>query len=459
MASGTKSLSQVVEERCKEEEDAASGAFNHIFVKPLTGNYLERLQCMSIDHQNIDSLDGIAQLAATCPNLRDIDISHNLLTSWTEVFSLLAAFPRLRQLNVSFNPFAKPADSAAPGGDAMSEITPAAPAAAAVEHTGLKTLIVNGTFCPWTLVHTFLSQCTSVEELHLSCNEYNQIELPERCHDKLKRLHFNNNAVVSWQNLERVGAVFPALLMLVARANPLTVPVAESPASADDENTEAAADELHLAQVPFIVLSETKISTVDELRGLAHRCPGLKQLRLQSVPLFDDWPEELHRGGIIACLPQLTHLNGSSIDDDEREKAERAFIRHYTNAPNLLVGDAKEVAESLVEKHGNLLPLAEVNLGPPKGNITLNVRWDTKVHPRSNPDVHTMKLPLTTSFAAFQEKVAKRFEIDPRKVFRLKFFHYDDECGVNVLQRIATPGVRSLYDSDLADGDEIFLRL
>ena len=72
----------------------------------------------------------------------------------------------------------------------------------------------------------------SVEELHLSCNEYNQIELPERCHDKLKRLHFNNNAVVSWQNLERVGAVFPALLMLVARANPLTVPVAESPASA-----------------------------------------------------------------------------------------------------------------------------------------------------------------------------------------------------------------------------------
>ena len=77
-----------------------------------------------------------------------------------QVFSLLAAFPRLRQLNVSFNPFAKPADSAAPGGDAMSEITPAAPAAAAVEHTGLKTLIVNGTFCPWTLVHTFLSQCT-----------------------------------------------------------------------------------------------------------------------------------------------------------------------------------------------------------------------------------------------------------------------------------------------------------
>ena len=51
----------------------------------LPGNYLERLQCMSIDHQNIDSLDGIAQLAATCPNLRDIDISHNLLTSWTEV--------------------------------------------------------------------------------------------------------------------------------------------------------------------------------------------------------------------------------------------------------------------------------------------------------------------------------------------------------------------------------------
>ena len=68
----------------------------------------------------------------------------------------------------------------------------------------------------------------SLEELHLSCNDYADVELSDLSHSCVQRLHFNNNLVTSWHTLEKLGVAFPQLKMVMVRANPLNIQDAAS---------------------------------------------------------------------------------------------------------------------------------------------------------------------------------------------------------------------------------------
>ena len=56
----------------------------------------------------------------------------------------------------------------------------------------------------------------------------------------------------------------------------------------------------------------------------------------------EDIEEKLRRKLTIARLPNVDRLNGSCISSEERESANRAFVRHYADAeskPSRLVND------------------------------------------------------------------------------------------------------------------------
>ena len=60
----------------------------------------------------------------------------------------------------------------------------------------------------------------------------------------------------------------------------------------------------------------------------------------------------------VARLPNITHLNGTRVSTDQRINAERAYLRmHYE-------GEKEARYDELVQVHGVLEPLVEIDLTP-----------------------------------------------------------------------------------------------
>lgn len=115
----------------------------------------------------------------------------------------------------------------------------------------------------------------------------------------------------------------------------------------------------------FLNLSNTDINTWDDIDRLA-KFPALRNLRVQNWPLWEkcDATEHERRQLLIARLPHVQTLNGGGkISSDEREDAERAFIRYYVDKPE---SDRPERYAELITIHGKLDPLVKIDLRPEK---------------------------------------------------------------------------------------------
>lgn len=115
----------------------------------------------------------------------------------------------------------------------------------------------------------------------------------------------------------------------------------------------------------FLNLSNTEINTWDDIDRLA-KFPALRNLRVQNWPLWEkcDATEHERRQLLIARLPHVQTLNGGGkITSDEREDAERAFIRYYVDKPE---ADRPERYTDLIAVHGKLDPLVKIDLRPEK---------------------------------------------------------------------------------------------
>lgn len=94
--------------------------------------------------------------------------------------------------------------------------------------------------------------------------------------------------------------------------------------------------------------------------------PALKNLRVQNWPLWSkcDSTEHERRQFVIARLPHVEILNGGGrIGSEEREDAERAFIRFYMEKPE---DERPARYAELVAKHGKIDPLVKIDLRPEK---------------------------------------------------------------------------------------------
>lgn len=112
-------------------------------------------------------------------------------------------------------------------------------------------------------------------------------------------------------------------------------------------------------------MSSAKIESWDDI-DLLSKFTALKNVRVQNWPLWEkcDSTEHERRQLLIARLPSVQVLNGGgTIGSEEREDAERAFIRYYMHKPET---EQPARYKELIKKHGKLDPLVNIDLKPEK---------------------------------------------------------------------------------------------
>ncbi|KAF4519518.1 hypothetical protein B566_EDAN010703 [Ephemera danica] len=288
---------------------------------------------------DIESAGDENELATKCRGVEELDLAQNKLTKWDEVFEILKHMPRVKFLNLSFNNLTSQLD------------------AGQWRLACLRNLILNGTKIDWRSVRRLLKMLPCLEELHLSMNQYSNVELGEEKkeeeevwgHKAVRKLHFNGNPVGCWNEVAKLGQAFPSLESLLLAECPLRELQAHHTAN--------------FPELRFLNLSSTLLDTWEDIEHL-RLFPELGSLRITNCPLLEEYTEHERRQLLIGRLPNVHTLNGGGqIDAEEREDAERAFIRFYMEKPE---SERPSRYEELIAVHGRLEPLVNVDLSPKK---------------------------------------------------------------------------------------------
>ncbi|KAK6621357.1 hypothetical protein RUM43_011663 [Polyplax serrata] len=415
---------------------------------------------------NIDTA-GTCNLSRKCTDVVELDLAQNKLTEWSEVLSILYAMPRLKFANLSFNNLSKEVVDLKP--NSFEDLT---------------NLVLNSTHITWNTVQKFLKVLPNLEELHLSFNDFHTIGLCENClvkqskHDKklvkhngVKRLHFTGNPVSTWREITKLGESFPSLESLVIAECPIKSldpcdgvvedinlhngDEEEDARKMSDSNYKRSESECEACQqkisahhwfrrLKFLNLNYTLIGSWDDVDRLG-KFPELQCLRIQGCPLFESYQYTEHerRQLLIARLGNVRTLNGGGvIGDEEREDAERAFIRHYMEKPE---SDRPERYTDLVGIHGKLEPLVNIDLSPEK-HVTVTVSCK-EISEQRCLDVYQTVADLKQKFDGFAG-------IPSRK---MRLFYLDQDMkGVTGPEEMRFPN-KQLYSYNISNGDEIIV--
>ncbi|KYN31031.1 Tubulin-specific chaperone cofactor E-like protein [Trachymyrmex septentrionalis] len=377
------------------------------------------------------------KLRNKCKNVEELDLAQNKLSQWTEVFGILQHMPKIKFVNLSFNCLAE-----------VLEIKHG-------NYDHLRNLVLNGTRVSWSTVQGLVRLLRNLEELHLSLNEYKTVDLdhqkPENVNPALKKLHFTGNPVEVWNEISKLGYLFPNLKSLVLAECPIRRGwPSESKPESNGMTIESPHDPFRMLR--FLNLNGTLLSIWDEVERLA-RFPALKSLRIQGCPLFEsprEYTEHERRQLLIARLPNVETLNGGGvISSQEREDAERAFIRYYMDKPEAdrperQVSTLAKYSE-LVAIHGKLDPLVNVDLTPEK-RVKVTFTYGDLVEVRS-VDVYRTVFELKTKLESMVKIPANR----------MRLFYVDQEMKAQYGPEEMLYPNKQLYRYNIRNGDEIII--
>ncbi|XP_043480526.1 tubulin-specific chaperone cofactor E-like protein [Leptopilina heterotoma] len=426
------------------------------------------------------------KLRNKCKNVEELDLAQNKFSQWNEVFGILQHMPKIKFVNLSFNYLSK-----------ELEIKDG-------NYEHLKNLVLNGTRASWTTVQGLIKLLKNLEELHLSLNEYKNVHLEhdnqENQNSLVKKLHFTGNPIEHWSEILKLGYSFPHLESLVLAECPIASlnisheccnlideknsskqeqPVLDVSEDETNMNQSAKSDynqQYLLENAPFVQnstynnieqernfssldkashdsfrmlkflnVNNTLLATWNDVEKLA-KFPALKSLRMQNCPLFEspqEYTEHERRQLLIARLPNVETLNGGGvISSQEREDAERAFIRYYMEKPE---ADRPERYAELIGIHGKLDPLVQVDLTPEK-RVKVTFIYGDLVEVRS-VDVYRTVFELKT-------KLESMVKISANK---MRLFYVDQVMKTqHGPEEMLFPN-KQLYRYNIRNGDEIII--
>ncbi|KAK9891579.1 hypothetical protein WA026_015537 [Henosepilachna vigintioctopunctata] len=410
-------------------------------------------------------------LVAKCSGVEELDLAKNKLNDWPEVFCILQQMPRLKFVNLSFNELSMP----------IMKID--------LYWEQLRNLVLNSTYVKWESVQEMLDHLPRLEELHLSLNDYNHVHLwkeeencecqreekkagePEtRCfcpkfqfwdkhkHPNLRKLHFTGNPVMEWWEICKLGYAFPNLESLVLASCPIKSLNIASPCNDKnccDKTFQRSESECESGNRRFsphdsfrklriLNLNSTNLATWEDIERLS-RFPVLNCVRIQGCPLWEsnEYTEHERRQLLIARLPNVETLNGGGkIGNDERESAERAFIRYYMDKPE---SERPERYFELVSIHGKLDPLVSIDLRPEKRVKVLFTCGSNSE--RRSVDVYRTVGDLKTKLEAFAGFSASKMRL---------YYVDQDFRDIQGPEEMRFPSKR-LYSYNLCSGDEIII--
>lgn len=235
----------------------------------------------------------------------------------------------------------------------------------------IKALALNNTGCQWRVVCSILSRMPNLEELHLSLNNYERIDLDpnEFKHNSLKRLYLcNNPKLTNWEELDKLLIAFPSLEALsIADCNISQIP----------DNLDRAREWRKLCGLNINGWPIKEWPVVERLNQL----PSLIDLKCRNLEVLNTIDEPRHH--LIARLPKLQRLNGSEIE--EREDAEKAFLRFFMANSHL---ERPSRFHELIQIHGEVTPVdVDVDLSPPSQAHVRVIYLNRNFYRKENEDI------------------------------------------------------------------------
>lgn len=345
---------------------------------------------------DIDSAGDENDVQKKCHVVEELDLAQNNLTHWADVLTILRLMPQVKFANLSFNNLSEELTDELCANESLTPFPL------------LRNLVLISTQISWSTIKKLLKLLPNLEELHLSLNNFTSVEVgdtPDDVHPNIKRIHFTGNPICRWSEISNLGRAFPALESLVLADCPLIsldpavlMEKCKSEESEESEDScsscgsppthqygrcesecESAGPKPYSAhdvfrQLRSLNLTGTHIASWDEIDRVA--CfPALHCLRINACPLFEEYTEHERRQLLIARLPNIQTLNGGGvISPEEREDAERAFIRYYMEKPE---SDRPERYGNLLGVHGRLDPLVNIDLSPEK-RVKVKIVWGDK---------------------------------------------------------------------------------
>ena len=278
-----------------------------------------------------------------------------------------------------------------------------------------------------SLSHTHTHCLYSLEELHLSNNDYTSVDLdPAFSHPSISTLHLNNSTISKWEEITKLSSAFPDLNKLVAGS----LPVTEIP-------------ELDCEVFPSLCSLNLNDSSLGDWASIEHLAalPKLSDLSVLNFPLGAKFKEKERRFAVIGRLPNLQWLNKSSITETEREDAERWLIRQFLD-----VASPPPIYHALVAKHGAVARLVEVNLRP---KVTAEVEF----HFQGTCEQKTINIAQTVK--EFKLWLSEKIVGLPPSEFVVYYHDVGAPWGTDILRHES----RALHSYRIKDGDKIFVEL
>uniref|UniRef100_A0A0K2UDV7 Uncharacterized protein n=1 Tax=Lepeophtheirus salmonis TaxID=72036 RepID=A0A0K2UDV7_LEPSM len=351
-------------------------------------------------------------------NVTELDLTDNKLSDWSQILLILKKFPSLKFLNLAYNSFKPP--------DNQVDIDPTK------KTFGLNKLILNGNplINNWRTVNQFTEMCPYLEELHLSKNEFEVRENDSLSHSSLLYLYMSRNPKI--RNLQLLLDSLSGVSSLKSLSLS-DCSISEVPSKAFGEKT----------IINYINLSGNPISTweeIEKLRDFKH----LTELRIQGCPFSDGYPTKERRMLLVARLPNIRILNGGDrIPVDERENYERSFVRYFFDTRHC---ERPSRWQELVNVHGNLQPLVNVDLAP-KTSLSLKIVFGEQ----ERLDV----INLYQTVGQFKHLCSGYFNI---KVDDFRVFYINQEtfehCGAEEMRLMQ----KELYTYNIQPGDSFMVQ-
>lgn len=399
------------EELCFIQKIHISGSPKHKGSFGQSEHFHKRI--LTLDACGINCAGADGEIASTCPNIEELDLAKNDLSDFHEVIRIISQLRKLEFLNLSGNYLSQRIDDLGPFvedhcKDAMVSI---------------KKLVLNNTSIPLQTVYSLLSSFTGVQDLYLSLNGYNTVPSTPEQYPNIQNLAINKHEITQWDEIGKLGFVFPRLTALWMSECPL-------------ENIVPSEIPLQFPRLKYLSLNDTLLNTWEDIDALK-QFPALTDVSLMGIPLLTEYSDPVKRQLLIARLPNIQKLNKTLVTEEEREDAERFFIRHHMDDDN---PPARHL--ELVETHGILDRLAEVNLKP-KETAMISFIFDDQ--PLFKREINLMQTTI-----GLKKYLSESIGIPPPG-FRILYHDVDFCFGLEEMVH----GARKLYRYNMKDGDEI----
>ncbi|XP_049944263.1 tubulin-specific chaperone cofactor E-like protein isoform X1 [Schistocerca serialis cubense] len=440
---------------------------------------------------DIESAGDEDQLGLKCHGVEELDLAQNRLSRWREIFGILRQMPRIRFVNLSFNDLRE---------DLMF-----------LDNNNsfrfLRNLVLNGTRIDWKSVRSLLKILPSLEELHLSLNEYSHVDLEatspvgssngsasvDNREDRLqqqdsssrphpdpqvvlrgdvpapgddapclpphyqftgvRRLHFTGNPITQWSEVAKLGRAFPQLESLVLADCPLesldtgTANFGSDSGSSEESECESCGSKVGVGEQPHTFFRQ------------------LRFLNLTGTHLRS-W-RDIDR---VSRFPQLQSLriSGCPLFEDYTEHERRQLlIARLPNVQTLNGGgvisyEEREDSERAFiryymdkpeadrpERYNDLV--AVHGKLDPLVQIDLSPEKKVKVRVTHGESSEVRSMLVTQMVCELKQKLSSFCGLTPG---RMRLFYIDQDIGTP--EEMIYPNKR-LYSYNIRSGDEILI--